>query len=235
MKNLLILCTFLVFGILAACGSGCCSMHVWQETGHVTTLVEETRADFTRPGELIVHMTGWQETAYLPWLPMGHKPWEDRVTLPLDRLPEKEIGLAEEKTYCVSTAAERFFETGSGLRTMAKHQRDIHPDDIRHLSEPFIYDPAGLGQWMLAVPLKVRESKDEYGRRVVHVGQYWAHSVHFPGDRFGRDMGGFGMTVWKCCLLPVPIVCDIATFPVQAFALLSYAIWGHKGVEGWWE
>ena len=212
---------FFVSVLIAVFCSGCCSCMVWQETGKVTTHVEETSTDFSRPKELTVRMTGWQETAYLPWWPMGHDSWEKSITLPLDRLPDKKICLPLEETYRVSATEKRFFKTKSGLWSMTEYQgSNVHPDDIRHLSEPFIYTPVGGFEKWLIIPLEVRESKDEYGQRVVHVRNYWAHTVHFPGDRFRRDMEGFGITVWRCCLLPIPIVCDIATFPVQFLALL---------------
>ena len=221
--------------LIAAFCSGCCSGMVWQETGKVTTHVEETRADFSRPGELTMNMTGWQETAYLPWWPMGHDSWEKSVTLPLNRLPDREIGFPRDCEIHVGTYMKkfRFHKTESGLWSMAKHQHGyVHPDDIRYLSEPYIENELAKE---LMIPLEVRESEDESGKRVVHVRRYWATTVHFPGYRFERDMEGFGLTVWRCCLLPVPIVCDIATFPVQAFVLFSYMIWGRKGVSGWWE
>ena len=238
MKHLLMLEVLGVSVILTAFCSGCCSCMVWQETGNVTTHVEETSVDFSRPKELTVRMTGWQETAYLPWWPVGHEPWEETVTLPLDRLPDRKIGLPWDKTFYMTTIDElRFHKTESGLWSMARHQgTSVHPDDIPHLSEPYI-KPCDWPEWdkWLMIPLEVRESKDEYGKSVVHVRRYWATTVHFPGYRSSQDMEGFGITVWRCCLLPVPIVCDIATFPVQAFALLSFAMWGHKGVSGWWE
>ena len=233
---------FLVFWIVVTMGllcSGCCSMFVWQETGKVTTHVEETLADFTRPGELTLRMTGWQEKSWLPWQsPMGHDPWEKSVTLPLDRLPDKKNGLPWDETFYMTTIDElRFHKTESGLWSMARHQgTSVHPDDIPHLSEPYI-KPCDWPEWdkWLMIPLEVRESEDEYGKRVVHVRRYRATTVHFPGYRDVQDMEGVGITIWRCCLLPVPIVCDIATFPVQAFALLSFAMWGQKGVSGWWE
>ena len=234
-SNLLPMSSLSISVLIAAFCSGCCSGMVWQETGKVTTHVEETRADFSRPGELTMNMTGWQETAYLPWWPMGHDSWEKSVTLPLNRLPDREIGFPRDCEIHVGTYMKkfRFHKTESGLWSMAKHQHGyVHPDDIRYLSEPYIENELAKE---LMIPLEVRESEDESGKRVVHVRRYWATTVHFPGYRFERDMEGFGITVWRCCLLPVPIVCDIATFPVQAFVLFSYMIWGRKGVSGWWE
>ena len=237
-SNLLPMSSLSISVLIAAFCSGCCSGMVWQETGKVTTHVEETRADFSRPGELTMNMTGWQETAYLPWWPMGHDSWEKSVTLPLDRLPDKKNGLPQDKTFYMTTIDElRFHKTESGLWSMARYQgNSVHPDDIPHVSEPYI-KPCDWPEWdkWLMIPLEVRESEDESGKRVVHVRRYWATTVHFPGYRFERDMEGFGITVWRCCLMPVPIVCDIATFPVQAFVLFSYMIWGRKGVSGWWE
>ncbi|MBO4491936.1 MAG: hypothetical protein J5944_11315 [Lentisphaeria bacterium] len=38
-----------------------------------------------------------------------------------------------------------------------------------------------------------------------------------------------------CCSMHVWQETGKVTTHVQAFALLSYAVWGHKGVSGWWE
>ena len=231
-SNLLPMLSALFSVLLAVFCSGCCSYMVWQETGKVTTHVEETRADFTRPGELTVQMTGWQETAYLPWWPMGHDPWKETVPLPLDRLPDRKIGLPWDETFYMTTIDElRFHKTESGLWSMARHQgNSVHPDDIPHLSEPYI-KPCDWPEWdkWLMIPLEVRESKDEYGKRVVHVRRYWAFTVHFPGHKVARNMEGVGITIWKCCLMPIPIVLDAATFPIQAFIWFGFLYKGPCG------
>ena len=216
---------FFVSVLIAVFCSGCCSCMVWQETGKVTTHVEETRADFTRPGELTLRMTGWQEKSWLPWQsPTGHGPWEETVTLPLDRLPEGKTG--GEKTYHLSTCASRFFKTESGVWSMPKWERDIHPDDIRHLSEPFIDAFWGPSEQWLVIPSEVRESEDEYGKKVICIKWAHRHIFHNPGDSFSGDIEGVGITVWRCCLMPVPIACDIATFPLQLLTFYTLVLYG---------
>ncbi len=217
--------------ILLLC-SGCFYGMTWTETGKIITHVEDVKADFSKPKELTVHSTGWQEKNYLPfdWSAVGHTPWEKHITLPLDRLPDREIGFPKENEITVGTYMKkfRFHKTESGLWSMAKHQHGyVHPDDIRYLSEPYIENEFAKE---LMIPLEVRETKDEHGKcRTIHVKSYWAHTVHFAGDRDVQDMEGVGITIWKCCLLPIPIVLDAATFPIQAFIWFGFLYKGPCG------
>jgi hypothetical protein len=105
---------------------------------------------------------------------------------------------------------------------MAEHQHGyVHPDDIPHLSEPYIRY-AIWDRWLM-IPLEVRETSEEQGKyRTIHVKSYWAHTVRFPGDRDVQDMEGVGITIWRCCLLPIPIVLDAATLPIQLFIWIGF-------------
>ena len=211
--------------ILILC-PGCFSGMTWTETGKIITHVEDVKADFSKPKELTVHSTGWQEKNYLPfdWSAVGHTPWEKHITLPLDRLPDREIGFPNENEITVGTHMKkfRFHKTESGLWSMAEHQHGyVHPDDIPHLSEPYIRY-AIWDRWLM-IPLEVRETSEEQGKyRTIHVKSYWAHTVRFPGDRDVQDMEGVGITIWRCCLLPIPIVLDAATLPIQLFIWIGF-------------
>ncbi len=213
--------------------SGCFSAITWTKTGKIETHIEDIRAEYTKPKELTVHSTGWQERNYLPfdWAAMGHVPWEQHIVLPLDQMPDKQTGLFQDISIEVATHMKewRFYKTKSGLWSMAKYQRDYtHPDDIPHLSEPYISD-AGMWKWLI-IPLEVRETKDgRKGKRQIHVKGYWAHQVKFSGDMTTQYMEGVGITIWRCCLMPVPIVLDVATFPIQAFIWFGFLYKGPCG------
>ena len=102
MKHLLMLEVLGVSVILTAFCSGCCSCMVWEETGKVTTHVEETRADFTRPGELTVRMTGWQETQTLRFatLELVRSDWRKYTA---SRLTDRGYSVAGTGTISTST------------------------------------------------------------------------------------------------------------------------------------
>ena len=217
-------------GILLFC-SGCFSGLTWTKTGKIITHVEDVKADFSKPKELTIHSSGWQEKNYLPfdWTAVGHTPWNQQVILPLDRIPDRKIGLPGNDEIHVGTHMEefRFYRTQSGLWSMAKHQHGyVHPDDIPYLAAPYIED--SLGKYLM-IPLDVRETNDHQGNRRIHIKRYWAHTVKFPGDKTVRDMEGVGITIWRCCLLPIPLVLDAATFPIQAFIWIGFLYKGPCG------
>ena len=117
--------------------SGCFSGFTWTNTGKIITHIEDVRAEVSKPKELTIHSSGWQEKNYLPfdWTAVGHTPWNQQVILPLDRIPDRKIGLPGNDEIHVGTHMEefRFYRTQSGLWSMAKHQHGyVHPDDIAY-------------------------------------------------------------------------------------------------------
>jgi len=210
---------------------GCCSFSVWKETGKITTHIEDIKAEFPRPDFLTVHFYGKQEKTWLPWIPdFSPEPLKQHITVPLKHYPDESVGEPGERTFCLEKPSEpgiyqsqpfRFYKTKCGLWSApGSFSSDLHPDDIPHLYEPFI------DSGTLFIPFQTEEVNTPVSKRKeMLVYGYTVQHAHFPLDgTVVEPMRGPGITILRWSLIPVPLVLDIALFPVWLTGYVLIAV-----------
>lgn len=202
---------------------------VWKPSGLSVSVKTERGKDFLEKRSLLVVKKGEALRYYVPYdfaelFPLREKStrteeYEIEGNLPL--IPVREVPGAKDISFFTDDAPLPQFSdrdlncSFAGLPGSVK-TADVSPEDLARLKKPFLF--RHYGEWYLCVPGKEIKSED---------------MLLIPAARFGLGpddlresrkqetlQQGPWITFWRIFWLPLPVVIDAATFPVQLLVLI---------------
>lgn len=184
--------------------------------------------------ELLQHVT--QKKVYLPYAtyaPFGVSDIKQKWQYPLQKKPENSISytfrLRPDKNQPVRFCKNKgFLYFNEDWSTGEIFVNKLNPADIALMKEnPFVvrFLTAGMNQFLIPYAVKNGDNGEIY----LQCYNPLTPRVIFPyeqNDTYQKKMDGIGITCLRIAMLPIPIILDTVTAPVQVLLLCLL----HNGV-----
>lgn len=95
----------------------------------------------------------------------------------------------------------------------------VSPEDFARLKKPFMF--RHFGEWFLCVPGDAMDGGDMFLIPAAKFGIGLGPDILRADRRQETHLQGAGITLWRILWLPLPLVFDIVTFPVQLLILVT--------------
>lgn len=225
MRKLYLFSALFCLSVLLFISTGCASVTTWQETGvkiyqvHHAEIKKNTNGDF----ELLQKVT--LKKKYLPYVSIPT--WETDEThtwlYPGNTKPENAVDdlfrLKADPTQKQSIRQKNgIFRLRKDLSSFSANK--LNPADITIMQKnPFIaYTPATRDQ--LFIPYATTKGKD--GEILLKCYYPFKPAIRIPTEQehtYKECMTGAGITLLRIAMLPIPIILDTVTAPVQVLLL----------------
>lgn len=210
------------FSALLYFSAGCASATTWKATGNIQYTVHYAEAEKMANGDIKLTQNVTVKKMYLPYVPFPADGSDEKriYHYPGDRKPENAIGYS----FRLRTDHTRpiFFRQDKGILYFNNDLSSIivnklNPADINRMKQnPFIALTTTVGYKNFLIPYAADNRKN--GEIILKCYSPLYPLVKFPNElqrSYKEEMKGAGITVLRIAMLPIPIVIDAATFPLQ--------------------
>ena len=232
-KFLSFICLFCISGFLSF-SMGCvgaASVTTWNHTGITINTVNHAEVKKTANGEieLLQHVT--QKKVYLPYAtyaPFGVSDIKQKWQYPLQKRAENSISytfrLQPDKKQPVRFCKNKgFLYFNEALSSGKRFVNKLNPADIALMKEnPFVIrflSSTGMNCFLIPYAIK----KENSGEIRLQCYTPMKPRVIFPYEQnntYEENMDGIGITCLRIAMLPIPIIVDTVTFPLQILYMI---------------
>lgn len=233
--SLLFVCSISV--LLCGTAVGCASVTTWEKTGVITYTVNDAEIKRTANGdiELLQHVT--LKKTYLPFVavPAGESDEQRIFYYPGKRKPENTIGCSyrlkpDHKQAIAMRQKNGYLYFDKILSSFDTDVNKLNPADIALMKEnPFVVGHHSgniLSFYSYCIPYAVEERKN--GEIYLKCYIPLTPRILIPYDQtrsYQEKMEGTGITLLRIAMLPIPLVVDTVTFPLQfLYVILVHGI-----------
>ncbi len=239
------------FGVLAVAAgmclflTGCFTAMTWEDTGTCTYKIEKSAVKVSEK-EVSVIQYGTLYKKYIPFLDClaVEEPYERTLTFERGKViskyqaadfllqpDEKAPPAITKKAYGLPYLENVLCSADNAVTRMREK-------DIQRLSKtPFFipYYGSSTHEYTLVSPVSLKKLSDgNYRLKATWLGDPetpWQpmFPYQFNNNQYSEDMTGFWPTCLRVAMCPVPVVLDVATFPLQLGCMAIFAIYGHAG------
>lgn len=215
---------------------GCATGTTWNHTGITINTVNHAEVKKTANGEieLLQHVT--QKKVYLPYAtyaPFGVSDIKQKWQYPLQKKPENSISytfrLRPDKKQPVRFCKNKgFLYFNERLSSGKMFVNKLNPADIALMKEnPFVIRVLShTGRKHFVIPYAIKQENS--GEIRLQCYNPLTPRVIFPyeqNDTYQEKMDGIGITCLRIAMLPIPLVVDTVTFPLQfLYVILVHGI-----------
>ena len=234
-KFLSFICLFCISGFLSF-SMGCATVTTWNHTGITIYTVNhaEVRKAVNGEIELLQHVT--QKKVYLPYTtyaPFGVSDIKQKWQYPLQKKPENSISytfrLRPDKKQPVRVSKLKGFLYFNEMLSSGKmFVNKLNPADIALMKEnPFVIRSLlATGRQHFVIPYAIKQENSGEIRLQCYTPM--KPRVIFPykqNNTYQENMNGAGITLLRIAMLPIPLVVDTVTFPLQfLYVILVHGI-----------
>jgi hypothetical protein len=210
---------------------GCATGTTWHHTGFTINTVNHAEVKKTANGEieLLQHVT--QKKVYLPYTtyaPFGVSDIKQKWQYPLQKKPENSISytfrLRPDKKQPVRVSKLKgFLYFNEKLSSRKMFVNKLNPADIALMKEnPFVIRfLSATERNHFVIPYAIKQENSGEIRLQCYTPM--KPRVIFPYERnniYEEKMNGAGITLLRIAMLPIPLVVDTVTFPLQFLYLI---------------
>ncbi len=215
---------------------GCATGTTWNHTGITINTVNHAEVKKTANGEieLLQHVT--QKKVYLPYTtyaPFGVSDIKQKWQYPLQKKPENSISytfrLRPDKKQPVRVSKLKGFLYFNEMLSSGKmFVNKLNPADIALMKEnPFVIRSLlSTGRKHFVIPYAIKQENSGEIRLQCYTPM--KPRIIFPYEQnntYREKMNGTGITLLRIAMLPIPLVVDTVTFPLQfLYVILVHGI-----------
>ena len=237
MRKLYLFSALFCLSVLLFISTGCASVTTWQETGvkiyqvHHAEIKKNANGDF----ELLQHVT--QKKVYLPyatyapfWVSDIKQKWQYSLQKRAENSISYTFRLQPDKKQPVRFCKNKGFLYFNEMLSSGKmFVNKLNPADIALMKEnPFVIrflSPTGMNCFLIPYAIK----KENSGEIRLQCYTPMKPRVIFPYEQnntYREKMDGIGITCLRIAMLPIPLVVDTVTFPLQFLCMILL----HNGI-----
>ena len=227
MKIYILLCQVCFISYLFSL-TGCASITTWRTTGVETFHITEIEIMEMPDGRIRLSQQGVSEKNYIPYLSFcSISAPEEKIYIYSYNDKEKNLfysfQLKPNKLLPMDTKID------NGLLILKNRKFDflmnrkieLNPQDISLLkNQPFFMNDFSANGMHLFIPYRFEQNPDGDSRLFCYSPLEPSRILPAPCCNFyQKEMEGVGINLWRAALMPIPVIMDIATSPVQILML----------------
>lgn len=208
--------------------TGCVSITTWRTTGVETFHITEIEIMEMPDGRIRLSQQGVSEKNYIPYLSFcSISAPEEKIYIYSYNDKEKKLfysfQLKPNKLLPMDTKID------NGLLILKNRKFDflmnrkieLNPQDISLLkNQPFFMNDFSANGMHLFIPYRFEQNPDGDSRLFCYSPLEPSRILPDPCCNFyQKEMEGVGINLWRAALMPIPVIMDIATSPVQILML----------------
>ena len=211
--------------------TGCVSITTWRTTGVETFHITEIEIMEMPDGRIRLSQKGVSEKNYIPYLSFcSISASEEKIYIYSYNDKEKNLfysfQLKPNKLLPMDTKID------NGLLILKNRKFDflmnrkieLNPQDISLLkNQPFFMNDFSANGMHLFIPYRFEQNPDGDSRLFCYSPLEPSRILPDPCCNFyQKEMEGVGINLWRAALMPIPVIMDIATSPVQILMLFFW-------------